>query len=110
MFAFKISWFYDQNIKLFEKFEVDENCFCRVDDEDGESEVYVDLIENPERFTDYSGPSSTQIWSAIYNENCFISEENSGMFKHECKDCQDRKLFYRLVSGNNRVEQSRVYK
>lgn len=33
--------------------------------------VYVDLIENPERFTGYAGPSSSRVWKAIYEENCF---------------------------------------
>lgn len=33
--------------------------------------VYVDLIENPERFTGYAGHSSARVWKAIYEENCF---------------------------------------
>lgn len=33
--------------------------------------VYVDLLENPERFTGYAGPSSARVWKAIYEENCF---------------------------------------
>lgn len=32
---------------------------------------YVDLVENPERFTGYAGPSSSRVWRAIYEENCF---------------------------------------
>jgi hypothetical protein len=33
--------------------------------------VYVDLLENPERFTGYAGDSSSRVWKAIYEENCF---------------------------------------
>ncbi|RCI02930.1 hypothetical protein CU098_012314 [Rhizopus stolonifer] len=33
--------------------------------------VYIDLAENPERFTGYAGPSSARVWRAIYEENCF---------------------------------------
>ena len=29
------------------------------------------MIENPERFTGYAGPSSSRVWKAIYEENCF---------------------------------------
>ena len=43
--------------------------FCFLDDAaEGE---YVDLTLNPERFTGYSGPSASRIWSSIYQENCF---------------------------------------
>ena len=50
---------------MFEKFESEDAAFCTVDNDDCDG-VYVDLIENPERFTDYSGPSSHKIWSSIY--------------------------------------------
>lgn len=33
--------------------------------------LYVDLLANPERFTGYAGPSSSRVWKAIYEENCF---------------------------------------
>lgn len=33
--------------------------------------VYIDLMDNPERFTGYAGPSSGRVWKAIYEENCF---------------------------------------
>ena len=32
---------------------------------------WVDLAENPERFTGYAGPSANKVWKAIYEENCF---------------------------------------
>lgn len=46
--------------------------FCLVDDKlDSDHVVYIDLTENPERFTGYAGPSSARVWKAIYEENCF---------------------------------------
>lgn len=33
--------------------------------------LYVDLLQNPERFTGYAGDSSSRVWKAIYEENCF---------------------------------------
>jgi hypothetical protein len=33
--------------------------------------VFVDLAENPERFTGYAGPSANKVWKSIYEENCF---------------------------------------
>lgn len=38
---------------------------------DSNSVVYIDLLENPERFTGYAGPSSARVWKSIYEENCF---------------------------------------
>lgn len=32
---------------------------------------YVDLVNNPERYTGYKGPLAWRIWKAIYEENCF---------------------------------------
>ena len=43
----------------------------------GEHMNYVDLMKNPERFTGYSGQSATRIWSAIYDENCFVHDDVS---------------------------------
>ncbi|KAI8139734.1 endoplasmic reticulum Oxidoreductin 1-domain-containing protein [Fennellomyces sp. T-0311] len=46
--------------------------FCLIEDEsDSGNQVYVDLTDNPERFTGYAGPSSARVWKAIYEENCF---------------------------------------
>lgn len=33
--------------------------------------IYVDLLQNPERFTGYAGDSSSRVWGSIYQENCF---------------------------------------
>jgi len=40
--------------------------------EEDETEMhYINLVDNPERFTGYAGSSPAQIWRAIYSENCF---------------------------------------
>lgn len=45
----------------------------------------MDLKENPERFTGYSGPSAAMVWKAIYEENCFdVSKEMTA----GCQYCQ----------------------
>lgn len=51
--------------------EISDSDFCVLEDELDSEGVYVDLIENPERFTGYAGPSSSRVWKAIYEENCF---------------------------------------
>lgn len=52
--------------------ECDERDYCMPEDESATSKGdYVSLVDNPERFTGYSGPSANQVWEAIYRENCF---------------------------------------
>ncbi|EQC39247.1 hypothetical protein SDRG_03452 [Saprolegnia diclina VS20] len=51
--------------------------------------IYVNLLENPERFTGYSGNSAWRVWKAIYEENCFHSDEL----------CLEERVYYRLISG-----------
>ncbi|KAH3666905.1 hypothetical protein OGAPHI_003355 [Ogataea philodendri] len=63
--------------------------YCEIDEINDET-VYVNLVENPERFTGYGGDQSFQIWQSIYNENCF----NLGS-----EQCLEKNFFYRLVSG-----------
>lgn len=49
-----------------------ETDFCHWEDEEWSPEsLWVDLIDNPERFTGYSGPSAHKVWRSIYEENCF---------------------------------------
>lgn len=43
-------------------------------DENDENE-YVDLIQNPEGNTGFSGPQAANVWNAIYNENCLPLEK-----------------------------------
>ncbi|KAG0253448.1 hypothetical protein DFQ27_007415 [Actinomortierella ambigua] len=50
--------------------------FCIIESPSDDEAVYVDLGENPERFTGYSGASANMVWKAIYEENCFdVSKE-----------------------------------
>jgi len=45
--------------------------FCVVEDETDSEGVFVNLLENPERFTGYAGASASRVWKSIYEENCF---------------------------------------
>jgi ERO1-like protein alpha len=67
----------------------------------GENMNYVDLMKNPERFTGYSGPSATRIWSAIYDENCFVNEDVDLVpsFNNPTEQCIEKRVFYRIISG-----------
>jgi ERO1-like protein beta len=52
--------------------ECDERDYCIPEDESATSKGdYVSLVDNPERFTGYSGAGAQQVWEAIYRENCF---------------------------------------
>lgn len=52
--------------------ECDERDYCVPEDESATAKGdYVSLVDNPERFTGYSGESAKQVWDAIYRENCF---------------------------------------
>ncbi|KAI9323703.1 endoplasmic reticulum oxidoreductin 1 [Dichotomocladium elegans] len=55
----------------YEKCDYKDQDFCLIDDEFDADGTYVDLTENPERFTGYAGQSSARVWQAIYKENCF---------------------------------------
>ncbi|ODV76872.1 endoplasmic oxidoreductin [Suhomyces tanzawaensis NRRL Y-17324] len=67
--------------------------------------VYVDLLNNPERFTGYGGAQAFNVWKAIYSENCFpnsASEENHHLTVSDADEddtCVEKNLFYRVVSG-----------
>lgn len=55
--------------------ECDERDYCVPEDESGGSKGdYVSLVDNPERFTGYSGDGPHMVWNAIYRENCFSKE------------------------------------
>jgi hypothetical protein len=43
-------------------------------------------MENPERFTGYSGPSAAKVWDAIYNENCF-NVAHKMQLAADCEQC-----------------------
>lgn len=52
--------------------------------------VYVNLLENPESYTGYSGESPRRVWTAIQEENCFGDQRDV---------CLEKRAFYRLMSG-----------
>lgn len=52
--------------------------------------VYVNLLNNPERFTGYAGPSAARVWTAIHEENCFGPHDDL---------CLEKRIFARVISG-----------
>lgn len=75
--------------------------------------VYVDLHENPERFTGYAGPSANKVWKAIYEENCFDvvpflppsrSSESGGSGYVGTSLLQDKSKGFRSLVGNLGLE------
>ncbi|KAJ3174751.1 hypothetical protein HK101_010851 [Irineochytrium annulatum] len=88
---------------LFQKkCEFDEKDFCVVDDDDGEG-MFVDLTQNPERFTGYAGESAARVWRAVYKENCFEMDGSDtsvlGVRASDQHQCMEKRVFYRLISG-----------
>uniref|UniRef100_K3WB81 Uncharacterized protein n=1 Tax=Globisporangium ultimum (strain ATCC 200006 / CBS 805.95 / DAOM BR144) TaxID=431595 RepID=K3WB81_GLOUD len=65
--------------------------------EPGENMVYINLLENPERYTGYRGPQAERIWNAIYKENCFLPPQ--GQEKSLSGMCLEERVYYRLISG-----------
>ncbi|CAG7854695.1 ERO1-like protein 2; AltName: Full=Endoplasmic reticulum oxidoreductin-1-like protein B; Flags: Precursor [Serendipita indica DSM 11827] len=91
--------------------------YCYQDDlsEGGE---FIDLIENPERFTGYSGAPARSIWKAIYEENCFgqlkeaIQAETYSPLamnpllklsppeeREPEGECLEKRVYYKIISG-----------
>jgi len=52
---------------------------------------YINLLENPERYTGFSGPEAARVWSAIKDENCF-EDDGDGV-------CLEERVFGRILSG-----------
>lgn len=82
----------------------DEACTCEDLDyfqsDEGSDCVFVDLVENPERFTGYGGVQSFDVWKAIYSENCFPNTNPMSLEdESEHEQCVEKNLFYRLISG-----------
>lgn len=69
--------------------------------DEGHECVYVNLLDNPERFTGYGGSQSFDVWKAIYSENCFPNTNPFTMTSRddEPEKCTEKILFYRLISG-----------
>ncbi|KAF9175051.1 hypothetical protein BGX21_009079 [Mortierella sp. AD011] len=88
-----------KNFQPFKSCQLKDQDFCQVDDEAISEGVYVDLIENPERFTGYSGPSAAKVWDAIYNENCFNIAQKMQLAS-DCEQCSlDRQADEELLAG-----------
>jgi len=77
---------------MFNNCDYVSNEFCIFDEESGGLR-YVDLPTNPERFTGYQGESAARVWNSIYNENCF------GVQNHLEDTCQEKRVYYKLISG-----------
>ena len=65
---------------------------------------FVDLWQNPERFTGYAGDSAQRVWRAIYEQNCFpfVYGQSGPLLRQSIEDeamCIERRIFYRLISG-----------
>lgn len=77
--------------------------YCVPDDERaGPDGVYVSLVDNPERYTGYSGPNANILWSSLYNENCFGydgEDDNTTTKKHSGDEDIEQRLFFRVISG-----------
>lgn len=65
--------------------------------EPGETMAYINLLENPERYTGYSGYQAERVWHAIYKENCFTPA--LGHEKSLAGMCLEERVYYRLISG-----------
>jgi hypothetical protein len=84
---------------LIKRWEVDYDEFCLMDN-DCDNGVFVDLIENPERFTGYAGEPANKIWRSIYDENCFTpTMQSNPLANSDWNKCEERQTFYRIVSG-----------
>ena len=104
--------------------ECDERDYCIPEDESASSKGdYVSLLDNPEKFTGYSGDAAHMIWDAIYEENCFskhhdhsipmaaepteaanalrsVLQANSDDSSFPIEDtCLEERVFYRVISG-----------
>lgn len=107
--------------------ECDQRDYCVPEDEGSAGKGdYVSLVDNPERYTGYSGMGSRQVWDAIYRENCFLkpvpelgtSPNVQGLGLQAAQDfhnvlqevkrgdvltldneCLEKRVFHRLISG-----------
>jgi len=78
---------------MFGNCDYTSNEFC-VFDEDSSGIRYVDLPNNPEKFTGYTGDSATRVWKAIYDENCFDVPNHL-----DSETCMEKRVYYKLISG-----------
>eukprot|EP00047_Mylnosiga_fluctuans_P006372 m.246541 g.246541 ORF g.246541 m.246541 type:complete len:448 (+) comp15076_c0_seq1:484-1827(+) len=94
----------DQQLATLESWtSIDEQLnFCDIEDE-GHNGEYVNLLDNPERYTGYVGSSPGRIWRAMYSENCFKPDNldaNAFLTASVVRGmCIEKRVFYRVVSG-----------
>jgi ERO1-like protein alpha len=65
-------------------------------------EVVVDLRDNPERFTGYSGESAAKVWDEIHNRNCFQQDGSQIIVNATSASCMSpawQRVYNRLISG-----------
>jgi hypothetical protein len=92
--------------------------FCHRDEDDVDPNdmAVANLLDNPERYTGYSGASAHRIWTQVYNANCFVKQSQrsfADVFGVSSPGlpaspapapvveqlCQEERVFYRLLSG-----------
>lgn len=72
--------------------------YCHIDDDHHCD--FINLLDNPERFTGYGGQQSFDVWKAIYSENCFPNTNPMSMTAgSEPESCVEKNLFYRVILG-----------
>lgn len=90
-------------LKKLEEHATDNINFCVQEDEESEKAEFYDLLQNPERYTGYSGEPSRRIWRSIYQENCFKPKKDSLFLDLSHKSinymCKEKRVFFRAVSG-----------
>lgn len=64
-----------------------------------ESMMYVDLRNNPEQYTGYSGPGAGRVWASVYDENCFSFSASCRTGICAPDTCKEERVLYRLISG-----------
>ena len=89
--------------ETWKQYDDAENSFCMPEDELSADSKYVNLLLNPERFTNYKGNSANRVWHSIYKENCF-KVPNPYTEKYESSSmlnqmCLEKRVFYRVISG-----------
>lgn len=68
------------------------------------------MLDNPERFTGYSGDNAARVWKIIYGANRYCEAKHAVSldanpdgsiddFSISENDCIERKLYYRIISG-----------
>lgn len=53
---------------------------------------YINLLDNPERYTGYKGEHANRVWNAIYSQSCFSNISHPDT-------CEEQRVLYRLISG-----------